>query len=190
MKFIFSFLVFTLSISSSFAQAGGARAYAGLTTISNKDNIANPEGHAHTGYHIGIDARIMSGGMSFLLGGRYTSVSKVAIEEFKLSGHPSSLSLLNGRVGLDFSIISFGPLFRLRSKVLGSFDMVIAESGSEMPPPGYNLNDGWLGAVTGLGADIGPFIIDLEYEFGVINAYNKVKGSTFDSFTVSVGFFF
>lgn len=172
------------------AQAGGMRVYTGITSMTNKDKLVNPDGHAHSGYHIGVDGRIMSGGMSFLVGGRYTSVSRLATDDFQISGHDSNLSLINGRVGLDISVFTLGPIARLRTKALASFDVVLTETGSELPPPGFRLNDGWFGIVTGLGADIGPAVIDIEYEFGLLNAYYKKKESTFNSITVSVGFFF
>ena len=171
-------------------QNGGMRVYVGTTSLVNSDIIANPKGHSHSGYHIGADGRLMSGGMAFLVGVKYTNVSTLALEEFKLTGHESNLSIMNGRVGLDISIISISNLLRIRTKALGSFDIVLSHENPELLPPGYKLNDGWLGFVTGLGADIGPAIVDIEYEIGVINGYNKKKESTFNSLTLSVGFFF
>lgn len=175
---------------SAFSQDGGMRVYAGITSMSNQDDIINPSGYAHTGYHFGADARLMSGGMAFLIGGRYTSLSKSARENFRLSDHDSSLTVVNGRVGLDFSIISFTRLVRIRSKALASFDMIMSQTGPPTTTSGYKLNDGWLGIVTGIGADIGPATIDIEYEIGVVNGYNQMNESTFDSLTLSVGFFF
>lgn len=180
-------LILTISLT---AQDGGMRVYAGSTSLVNKDLIANPDGFSHSGYHIGVDGRIMSGGMAFLIGGRYTSVSRVATQDFKLIGHDSPLTIMNGRAGLDISIYSFTHFARIRTKALASFDIVLSSSESNLSPSGYVLNDGWLGFVTGLGADIGPAIIDIEYEFGVVNSYHKIKGSTFNSLTLSVGFFF
>lgn len=190
MKIIFSLFICLAFTVTTYAQAGGMRAYTGITTMTNTDKVANPDGFAHTGYHIGADGRLFSGGMAFLVGARYTSTSKLPIDKFKLSGHPSSLSVMNGRVGLDIYIFNFAPVFKVRTKLLGSFDIVISETGNENPPPGYNLNDGWLGAVAGLGADVGPITVDIEYEHGIINGYNKIKGSTFNSFSFSLGFFF
>ncbi len=166
------------------------RVYAGSTSLVNKDLVANPEGSSHSGYHIGVDARLMSGGMAFLVGGRFTNVSKIAQEDFKLLGHDSSLGIMNGRVGLDISIYSFAEIARIRAKALGSFDIVLIESGTDEPPAGYAINDGWLGLVGGIGADIGPAVIDIEYEFGLLNAYFEKKKSTFNSLSFSVGFFF
>ncbi|MDF1694637.1 MAG: hypothetical protein P1U56_02340 [Saprospiraceae bacterium] len=183
--------VFTLTFCTTvWSQDGGMRVYAGITSMINKDKIANPSGFSHTGYHIGVDGRLMSGGMAFIVGGRFTSVSKLATEDFQLSGHEATLTTLNGRAGLDFSIFSFTPLFRLRTKALASFDVLLNQSDQPDPPAGYKFNDGWLGLVTGLGADIGPAVIDIEYELGVVNAYNMKKESTFNSWTLSIGFFF
>jgi len=190
MKYTVAIFIFlTLSLQSD-AQAGGMRVYAGTTSLVNADKIANPEGFSHSGFHVGVDGRLMSGGMAFLVGGRYTSISKVAVKDFKLSGHNSSLAVMNGRVGLDISLYSFTSFARLRTKVLGSFDVVLSESGTDVPPPGFILNDGWFGIVSGLGADIGPAIIDIEYEFGLLNGYFQKKDSTFNMLTFSVGFFF
>ena len=190
MKSFTATLICLFFLTTLSGQIGGMRVYGGISTLSNKDKIANPEGFSHTGYHFGADARLNSGGMAFLVGARFTSISSNPIEDFKLSGHESTLTVLNGRGGLDISIYSISNIIRIRTKALASFDVVMSQSGPKKLPPGYKLNDGWLGFVTGLGADLGPAIIDLEYEFGVINGYNKIKGSNFDSFTVSVGFFF
>jgi hypothetical protein len=190
MKNILSLFTFLLMTSSVFCQSGGMRVYVGSTSMVNKDAVANPEGFSHSGFHIGVDGRIMSGGMAFMVGGRFTSTSLTAVKDFKLKGHNSTLSVMNGRVGLDISIFTFTPLIRIRTKALASFDIVLGKSGPDIPLSGYILNDGWAGIVTGLGADIGPVIVDIEYEFGVINGYNKIKGSTFNSLSFSLGFFF
>lgn len=190
MKQLFFILIFAFFCTSANAQLGGMRAYAGLTSMTNQDAAVNPDGFTYSGYHIGADGRLMSGRMSFLVGGRFTSVSRQPQESLKLFGHDSTISVMNGRVGLDYSIFSIRNIFRIRTKVLASFDVVLATSGVPISVPGYRLNDGWFGGVTGLGFDIGPAILDVEYELGILNAYNKMKGSKFNSLTVSVGFFF
>ena len=124
------------------------------------------------------------------MGARYTSVSRIPQDGIQIFGHDSQVSILNGRVGLGYNIISFGELFKIRTKALGSFDLVIDTKGDPISVPGYQLNDGWLGAVTGLGFDIGPFILDVEYEFGILNAYFQQPDSKFNSLSVSAGFFF
>lgn len=186
---LFIFILICSCAPISQAQIGGMRAYGGTSTMTNNDIIVNPEGHYHSGYHIGADGRLMSGTMSFLVGGRFTSVSGSAIDGFAISGHDSKLSIINGRVGLDYSLVTFSNIFRVRTKVLASFDLVLA-GDNPTQSPGYTYNDGWLGMVSGIGFDIGPIILDVEYEYGIINAYNKKSGSTFNSWSVSAGFFF
>lgn len=187
---LFIILVVILSISVGQTQPGGMRAYTGITTMTNQDSEVNPEGQSYTGYHIGADGRLMSGTMSFLVGVRYTVVSSSPLESFKVFGHDSQISVMNGRVGLGYNIISFGELFKIRTKALASFDLILLTKGEPVVTPGYILNDGWLGGVTGLGFDIGPFVIDVEYEFGVLNAYYKKPASRFNSLSLSAGFFF
>jgi len=190
MKQLLFILLMLASFSTVNAQAGGMRAYAGISTLVNQEEAVNPEGFSYSGYHIGADGRIMSGTMSFLFGGRYTSVSREPQEGIKLFGHDSTISILNGRTGLDYSLYSFGNIFRVRIKALASFDVVLVTTGDPINVPGYNLNDGWLGGVAGLGFDIGPVVLDVEYEIGVLNAYNQKKSSKFNSLSFSAGFFF
>ena len=191
MKNIFFILVviFTSSHIVS-AQLGGMRAYVGITSMTNQDNNVNPEGQVYSGYHIGADGRLMSGTMSFLVGGRYTAVSRVPQDGIQVFGHDAQMSILNGRVGLGYNIITFGELFSIRTKALASFDLILSTTGDPIAVPGYQLNDGWLGGVTGLGFDVGPVFIDFEYEFGVLNAYFQKADSKFNSLSVSAGFFF
>ena len=60
-----------------------------------------------------------------------------------------------------------------------------------MEIPGYeHLNDSSAGIATGLGMDIGPLTLDLEYQKGIINAYKNQKDSTFNVWSFAVGFFF
>lgn len=190
MKYYISLVFFFIASISLYSQNGGMRAYIGTTSIVNKDKIVNPDGFSHAGYHIGLDGRLFPGRMAFLVGGRYTSVSRAAIKDFKLKNHKSTLNIMNGRVGLDISILSFSNIIRIRTKALASFDIVLSQNGPNPLPAGFILNDGWAGFVTGIGADIGPAVIDIEYEIGVINGYNKKKSSTFNSLSFSVGFFF
>lgn len=186
----FILLLITFSSNIGKAQIGGARIYTGITSMTNQDSDVNPKGQVYSGYHIGADARLMSGTMSFLVGGRYTAVSSGPQESIEIFGHDSQISIMNGRVGLGYNIISFGELFKIRTKALASFDLVLNTKGEPTVPAGYVLNDGWLGGVTGLGFDIGPFVLDIEYEFGILNAYYKKPTSKFNSLSLSAGFFF
>lgn len=171
------------------AQVGAARIYAGATVMTNSDVNVNPEGMAHTGYALGVDARLMSGGMSFLIGGRYAALSRNPIDGFKLTGHEGKLTYGSIRGGLDFSIFSFSESMRIRTKLLGSIDLA-STSGESNAPDGYDINDGWMSGVTGLGADLGPIIVDLELALGFLNSYFQKDDTKFNSWTFSVGFQF
>jgi len=178
------------SIVSINAQNGGMRAYVGTTVLSNNDGVATPGGSYHSGFHFGADGRLMSGNMSFVVGARYTSVGTLPNEEFTVVPKENRLNLMNGRGGLEITLLSITDWFRFRTKALASFDVVLSNAKGVQPAPGYKLNDGWLGLVSGLGVDLGPATLDVEYEFGIINAYNKRANSHFNSLTVSAGFFF
>ena len=57
--------------------------------------------------------------------------------------------------------------------------------------PGYeSINDSWGGLVTGLGLDLKALTFDVEYQFGLINAYREQKDSKINSLSITLGFFF
>ncbi|MEE9438157.1 MAG: hypothetical protein V3V14_04095 [Saprospiraceae bacterium] len=172
------------------AQEGGMRVFAGMSSMTNQDIIANPEGFAHSGYHIGADGRLMSGTMSFVVGGKYTVLSRSPVESFKLSGHNGKLSTISARGGLEFSLYNITNIIRIRSKILASIDMVSSESGQSDLPQDYLLNDGWFGMLTGLGVDVGPLTLDFEFEYGIVKGYNQKDGSQFNGYSLALGFFF
>ncbi len=181
------FICFSLSL---YSQDGGARLYAGPIWMTNRDAIVNPDGLHHTGYQVGADARLMSGGMSFLVGVKYSQMTKYPVD--KLTFKPEySMSTIHGRGGLEFSLLRIGRIVRLRSKLLASLDIVLDRSleGPDLPP-GYEFNDGWMGLLTGLGVDVGPICLDVEYEYGLINGYFQKKNSTFNYLSLTLGFFF
>jgi len=187
---ILGILVLILSLSTINAQDGGARVYAGAIMLQNRDNLANPNGTFYSGFQAGLDARLMSGGMSFLVGAKYAKFSMLPNETFVLTGHDENITMISGRGGIDFTIFNITRNIRIRSKVLASIDMVVDTKGNSEPAQDYNLNDGWMGIVSGLGFDFGPVVLDVEYEYGIINAYYRKPDTQFDTFTFTAGFFF
>ena len=78
-----------------------------------------------------------------------------------------------------------------RSKLIGCINFLIDAPSDGLGLEGYkNLNDSFLGAGTGLGFTIGSLDLDFEYQYGLINAYNKVPDSKFGSLTLLAGFHF
>lgn len=191
MKFIlFLIMIFVLSLTFVNAQSPGIVIQAGLSTAYAKDANITKMNQAHYGYVIGADARILEGGMYFLIGGQYhvTSLNSSSSPEFFKN---NDWKILMARLGLGFNIVKFSDNITLRSKLLGSINFNIDSPRNGLNIPGYMvLNDSFLGATTGLGLTIGFIDIDLEFQYGFINAYQLQPKSTFDSWTLVTGVHF
>ncbi len=188
-KYIILLIAFIIAIDSS-GQAPGLVLQTGLTTMYSKDPVITKDKEAHYGWMVGADARILEGNMYFILGAQYvnTSLRSSANPEFT---RKRDWKMLNGRCGLGFNILRLSENFALRSKILGSINFTLDAPSGGLGLDGYEvLNDSYLGAVTGLGITLGMFDVDLEYQYGILNAYNKQPKSTFDGFTLMAGFHF
>lgn len=172
-----------------YSQAG-LHIYAGSTVMTNSLSEYTPDGLSHSGYHVGGDFVVNEGDMYFLLGVQYHSVDMVAAEDFSFFDHEASLSIIKPKVGLGFNVIKFSQLFKLRLKVQASLDSFIESEESTAINQNPKLNSGTASAIVGLGLNVGPARLDVEYHKGFINAYNKIEGSNFNAWAINAGFFF
>ena len=188
-RLIFSSFILLFSFQL-FSQPAGMRAHVGIASLVNQNDSFAPNDAVHTGFTAGIDGRLFSGTAAFVVGGRYTSVTKIPSNEFLINGDVDKLNIFNGRVGLETVFVKFAEIIRIRGKLLGSVDINLSTTGDNPPINGGSFNDGWAGIVGGLGVDIGPAVIDFEYEYGILNAYSEIKDATFNSWTLTTGVFF
>jgi len=191
MKNIFLNLSCILGLSfGAFGQAPGLVIQGGVSTMYAKDNNITKSNQAHYGYVVGADARLLDGDMYFIIGGQYhaTSLASTSAPNF-FTGN--DWKILMGRMGLGFNILTFGNNIALRSKLLASINFTLDSPKGGLNIPDYMLvNDSSLGATTGIGITLGAIDVDLEYQYGFINAYNKQPKSTFDIWTLVAGFHF
>jgi hypothetical protein len=184
-------LILLLSIfaTSIIGQDAGLHLYGGASNMYNKNTIYTPEGMVHGGHHFGGDFQINSGDMYFMLGLQYHRTDLVPAAKSSLKDLQVPLVWIKPRVGLGYNLFHIGKLFTVRAKTLVSVDMMIqnAETTAYVQTP---LNDGTASAIGGLGISIGPIRLDAEYHYGLFNAYNKVKDSTYNFWVYSLGFFF
>ncbi len=171
---------------------GGLNIYAGLAHASNQDEIVTPSGTSQKGYLIGADFRIAGEKMYFIIGSQYMDIDLISTNKSSYWDHTESIKLLKGRAGLGFSIFPIANLGSLRTKILGSLDYILDYNREAIVTRKTHraINDAVLGLVTGIGVDIKAITFDIEYEFGMINLYNKESRSKQDFLTVQVGFFF
>ncbi len=191
MKIILLGIVLSFVILSGVnGQAPGIVVQAGLSTAYAKDaNITNAN-QAHYGTVIGADARLLDGNMYFIIGGHYHSTSLAS------SSNPdffknNDWKVLMMRMGLGFNVVKFSEHIALRSKLLGSINFILDAPSKALQKPGYEeINDSYLGVGTGVGLTVGIFDIDLDYQYGVINAYKDQPKSTFDVWSLMFGVHF
>lgn len=179
-----------LLLNESSGQAPGLVVQGGLITMYSKDPVITKDGEAHFGWMVGADARILDGGMYFIVGAQYlnTSLRSSANPEFT---RKRDWKMINGRCGLGFNILRLSEKSAIRSKILGSINFNLDAPSGALGIDGYKtLNDSFLSAVTGLGVTLGIFDIDLEYQYGILNAYNLQPKSKFDGLTLMAGFHF
>ena len=179
------------STFTSFSQAG-IHAYTGLSIASNAEAVVTPEGTAHYGYIIGLDARLNSGDMYFILGMQYEDLSLLGQESASFFSNEGSMQLLKGRGGLGFNLFHINEKIRITAKVLGSLDYIYNYPADQisMRVPFNKLNEAVLGATGGLGVQAYNITFELEYEYAMINSYFKQKDSKFTYMAAKVGFFF
>ena len=180
-----------LFFSTKWAQGQpGLHVYAGTTSMTNSLTEFTPEGLFHSGVHLGGDFVINDGDMYFLAGVQFHSVDLIAANKASFFDHKATLSILKPKIGLGFNVLKFTPLFKVRLKIQAALDSFI--ESEEVVALNLNpaLNGGTASGIAGLGINVGPARLDLEYHRGFINAYNEVDGSNFNYWLFNVGVFF
>ena len=168
-RYLFLLLSFWFISSGAYSQAG-AKLYAGVITTYNKDKVITPKGTLHSGWITGIDARLNSGRMYYLMGGQYGKADLLGTTKPRFFVARQQMTFLKGRVGLGFDMIRISPRFFITSKIVGSINYIVAYPEELLTIEGYKtLNDGTAGLIGGLGVKIGILNIDLEYEHGLFN---------------------
>jgi hypothetical protein len=175
---------------TAISQAPGIVVQAGLTSMYSKDKTITKDGEMHYGWVVGADARLLDGDLYFIIGGQYinTSLRSSTAPEFFVK---RDWKVMSGRCGIGFNILRLSESMVFRSKLIGCINFLIDAPSDGLGLEGYkNLNDSFLGAGTGLGFTIGSLDLDFEYQYGLINAYNKVPDSKFGSLSLLAGFHF
>ncbi|MBK9255593.1 MAG: hypothetical protein IPM42_08920 [Saprospiraceae bacterium] len=184
-------VIVTLMIGATvFAQNPGLVIQTGLSAAFNRDARVTEKGQGHYGWMVGADARLLDGDLYFLIGGQYHQTNLKSVSSGKFFKE-NDLDLLMLRLGLGFNLWHLSDHITFRSKLLGSINFVMSSPDGGLGIEGFKeINDSFLGATTGLGVTIGALDVDLEYQYGVINAFRRQSDSLFDFWTLSFGFHF
>lgn len=169
--------------------AGGVSVQTGLSYGFSKESALTREGQGHYGWMAGVDARLMGGDMYFLVGGQYHRTSLFSTSD--LSFFKTDMDLAMARLGMGFTIVKLGYKSYLRTKLLASINFVLEGPDSQVAFPNStapaNLNDSYLGGVTGIGWTKGPLDIDLEFQYGILNAVFDQEKTKFNYITLMCG---
>lgn len=147
--------------------------------------MVSKAGQFQTGYLVGIDGRLTDGAMYFMLSGEYGKFDLMSQEKFNISGG-EKFSFFKGRTGLGFKLFGNDKVF-VSSKVQASFDIVLDYNDDFLKPKNYKINDGFLGAATGLALNIYALFVEFEYEHGILNMYYERPETIINFYTLKVG---
>jgi len=191
MKYIIT--VFTLVCFTTLGNSqAGLHLYGGLSGMSNESEVLL-DGPVF-GYHIGGDLRLNEGGMYFLLGTKYTDVPYTTNESLYTGDINPRMQMINGRIGVGFTIMRFSSNLELRGKFLGSIDYLfntpIPLSNEVEEFKQYRNINSTASLTGGIGVTIGPVLVDLEYGYGLFNIISKVKETLPTHLALSAGIFF
>lgn len=190
MKYIFTLFFIGLFFISGFAQQAGVNAYVGVTTMTNRVLAVTPNGTAHTGYHVGADGRLNSSRMTFIFGGRYTSIDLIPTSEPDYFNNTTKHNMGHFRVGLGWHLIQFSESFSITGKLLGQFDFNLGADDELLTSPYNQFVDASAGATAGLGIQFKFLTAHVEYEYGLINQFREQKETKADALSFSLGVFF
>lgn len=178
--------VLTYCISQS---NGGISLQAGLTYGFSPEPVLTASGQGNYGWCVSADARLFGGDMYFLLGGQYHKTSLFSSD--KLNFFNTDMDVAMGRMGMGFTVARLGYKSFLRTKILASINFIL---NSPDPKPYFpnaispaGINDSYLGGVTGIGWTKGILDLDLEFQYGFLNAVFGQSKSTFNYFTLLCG---
>lgn len=186
-KLTYISIIILFSIPFIHGQAG-INIYAGISDATNKNIDVTPNGTSHPGWHIGADARLNEGKMYFMAGLQYHKIQFIGQSEKSFFESANTYNWTKLRVGLGYSVINFTPNFFLRGHSLLSFNLINGVPDTSAQAVYTTYNSGVAGANLGLGLDFYNITFDISYEIGVFNLVNKVKGTSMDFLTISLGY--
>lgn len=177
-----------LLITNSSAQ-GGLAIYGGGTTQIVGGDVITSDG-PQVGWHLGGDIRLNSGGMYFVLGGRYTSMNFTTNSAIYTGASPK-MNQFKTRIGLGFTLVKISDRLKIRGKFLGSIDYLmdtpLRESETNPDFIDYRRVNSTGSLIGGLGLTVGPFLVDLEYGYGLFNLITEMPETKTTTVSLSVG---
>lgn len=180
---IFLSLFLSLALSS---QEAGATFFTGISVGQSSDRYITENNSYHYGYTVGLDARITSGSLYFLVSGEYGKLDFRGVKENSLSSS-EKVNLFKGRAGMGFKILGISEDIYFTSRLQGSFNLVTDYDPNNTWLKDNRINDGFMGVNTGLEFNFYALWAAIEYEKGIINMYYQRPESLIDFVSLKVG---
>ena len=183
------FLLFIVLPIIAFAQPG-AHVYAGISTLRFDNDVMTPEGTAHRGYHIGVDARLNDGDSYFMAGLVFHNLNLTASTDKNHFTIDNKMQFLKMRLGIQAHLLKLTSAFEIRGKVLLVGTRVLDYRRELLPGSFTEINEAVGGVLFGIGAELLAFTLDLSYELGLTDGLLDVEGSKMHVLSLNAGFFF
>jgi hypothetical protein len=177
-----------LSISL-IGQEAGATIYGGLINAKLHSQNYCLNCKYQSGYVVGLDGRLNSGALYFMVSGDYGKLDLLPVETVDYIGK-DKMTLFKLKAGMGFKILGFSDRVYLSSKIQMSFTNIFKYDDTILKLSNYRLNDGFLGATTGLMLNYGVLIIELEFERGLLNMFYDEPETKLNFLTLKTGFKF
>ncbi|HMP28464.1 MAG TPA: hypothetical protein PKD85_02620 [Saprospiraceae bacterium] len=171
------------------AQEAGATLYTGLINGKLHQKMTCDQCNFQSGYTIGLDGRLNSGGLFFLISGDFIKFDLLPINKIDYFSK-EKMTLLKLKAGMGFKIISFSKEVFLSSKIQLVFSSIYDYNQELLFESGLQVNDGFLGATSGLMLNYKALIFELEFEKGLLNMFYEMPQTKTDFITLKTGFKF
>lgn len=187
MKKLVALLIFSLS-SYFLSGQGGAQVFAGLASLTNTSKNITQSGEFHSGYSIGIIARLKDGNFVAGPGLKYTRFSMQSSNSAAFFNNKETYHMLSMpiNIGLEYRLAS---IWKLRLYTGGDAHYFYHIDDNPRDIDFDYVNDYFFGAHVGVGIDVTWVTLDLIYERGLTNAH-KFEDSNYNWLTLAVGVFF
>lgn len=186
-KKLICFLFFALALFTLTAQT---HIQFGLLSGSNKLKDLTPDDFSHSGWRIGVDQNIAGYGVYIIGGIHYVRFNEEARDGSDFFDTDPAIQILKPRAGIGITPIGIGNLVKIRFKALMSYNYFLAFDGERGNLDTDKIKDGYLNLDLGVGANIGLFTLDIEYELGLNGVIDDLDDSQFRFLSVSIGLMF
>jgi hypothetical protein len=184
---LFALLFFVFSSYSLLGQ-GGAQVSAGLVSLANNNKNITEKGAYHSGFSVGIVARLKDGNFVAGPGLKYTRYSMASTNSPDFFNSDENYHMLSVpmNIGLEYRLTY---LLKLKLYTGADAHYFYRIDDNQRDINFDYVNDYFFGAHAGIGIDITWVTLDLTYERGLTSAH-KFENSNYNWLTFAVGFFF